>query len=115
MKIVLIVLGIIALLIFAFQIYIAMATGKVETQLYTVIKVEKDFEIRFYPASNMAVITNSAKTYKQLGSMGFSKLAGYIFGGNKQKEQIAMTSPVHMEIGDSSASKYEFCNASKFQ
>jgi hypothetical protein len=55
MKIVLIVLGIIALVIFAFQIYIAMATGKVETQLYTVIKVEKDFEIRFYPASNMAV------------------------------------------------------------
>lgn len=104
MKIVLIVLAIIALLIFAFQIYIAMATSKVETQLYTVIKVEKDFEIRFYPASNMAVITNSAKTYKQLGSMGFSKLAGYIFGGNKQKEQIAMTSPVHMEIGDNSAS-----------
>ena len=104
MKIVLIVLGIIALLIFAFQIYIAMATGKVETQLYTVIKVEKDFEIRFYPASNMAVITNSAKTYKQLGSLGFSKLAGYIFGGNKQKEQIAMTSPVHMEIGDTNAS-----------
>lgn len=104
MKIVLIVLGIIALLIFAFQIYIAMATSKVETQLYTVIKVEKNFEIRFYPTSNMAVITNLAKTYKQLGSMGFSKLAGYIFGGNKGNEQIAMTSPVHMEIGDTSAS-----------
>jgi hypothetical protein len=104
MKIILIVLGIIALVIFAFQIYIAMATSKVETQLYTVIKVEKDFEIRFYPASNMPVITNSANTYKQLGGLGFSKLAGYIFGGNKQKEQIAMTSPVHMEIGDTSAS-----------
>jgi hypothetical protein len=49
----------------------------------------------------MATITSSAKTYKELGSSGFNKLAGYIFGGNKEKKQIAMTSPVHMNINDS--------------
>jgi hypothetical protein len=31
-------------------------------------------------------------------------LAGYIFGGNDAKKQIAMTSPVHMDINDSISS-----------
>jgi hypothetical protein len=69
-----------------------------------VIRKEKEFEIRFYPSATMAIITSSAKSYKELGSSGFTKLAGYIFGGNKENKQIAMTSPVHMEINDSSAS-----------
>jgi hypothetical protein len=81
-----------------------MATGKSETQSYKVIMVEKDFEIRFYPSTTMAMITSSAKTYKELGSSGFRKLAGYIFGDNKDKKQIAMTSPVHMDINDSTSS-----------
>lgn len=92
------------LLFIVFQIYTSMATGKSETQIYKVIKVEKDFEIRFYPSTTMATITSSAKTYKELGSSGFTKLAGYIFGGNTDKKQIAMTSPVHMEINDSVSS-----------
>jgi hypothetical protein len=104
MKIVLLVIGIIAVIFIVFQIYTSMATGKSETQLYKVIKVEKDFEIRYYPATTMAVITSSAKTYKELGRSGFSTLAGYIFGGNKEKKQIAMTSPVHMEISDTISS-----------
>lgn len=104
MKIVLIVVGIMAVLFIVFQIYISMATGKTETQLYKVIQVEKDFEIRYYPSTTMAVITSSAKTYKELGSSGFNKLAGYIFGGNNEKKQIAMTSPVHMDISDSLSS-----------
>jgi len=81
-----------------------MSTNKSETQAYKVIKVEKEFEIRFYPSATMAMISSSTKTYKELGSSGFTKLAGYIFGGNKEKKQIAMTSPVHMDIGDSVSS-----------
>ncbi len=104
MKVTLIVVGIIIVLFIIFQIYTSMATGKSETQVYKVIKVEKTFEIRFYPSATMAMITSSAKTYKELGSSGFTKLAGFIFGGNKDKKQIAMTSPVHMDIGDSVSS-----------
>jgi hypothetical protein len=81
-----------------------MATNKTETQVYKVIKVEKEFEIRFYPSITMAAITSSAKTYKELGSSGFRKLAGYIFGDNKENKQIAMTAPVHMNINDSVSS-----------
>lgn len=103
MKIALIVLGIIALLMVVFQIYTTMATNKSEKQPYEVIQKEEGFEIRYNPSATMATINSSAKTFKELGSSSFVKLASYIFGGNKDKEQIAMTSPVHMEIGDTSA------------
>ncbi len=100
MKIVLIVACILLGLFFVFQIYISMATAKSETQAYKVIKEEEEFEIRYYPSATIATITSSARTYKELGNTGFSKLAGYIFGGNQDNKQIAMTSPVHMDISD---------------
>jgi hypothetical protein len=83
------------------QLYTTMSISKTQTQAYKVIQVEKDFEIRFYPAMTMATITSSAKNYKELGSSGFKKLAGYIFGGNSTKQKIAMTSTVYMNINDS--------------
>ncbi|MFN0049370.1 MAG: SOUL family heme-binding protein, partial [Cytophagales bacterium] len=72
-----------------------------ETQKYEVVRTEKDFEIRHYPTVTMATIASTAKSYKELGNEGFRNLANYIFGGNAEKQQIAMTSPVHMDINDS--------------
>jgi hypothetical protein len=103
MKIAIIIAIIVIVILIVFQTYTTMASEKSETQPYKVVRIEKDFEIRFYPSTTMATITSSAKTYKELGSSGFNKLAGYIFGGNKEKKQIAMTSPVHMNINDSSS------------
>jgi len=80
-----------------------MSINKTETQAYNVIKMEEEFEIRYYPAATMAMISSSSTSYRDLGSSGFSKLAKYIFGGNSEKKQIAMTSPVHMDIGDSNS------------
>ena len=93
--------GILVILFILFQAYASMSSGKSETQAYKVVRTEKDFEIRFYPSVTMASITSSAKTYKELGSSGFRKLAGYIFGGNSTQQKIAMTAPVHMDINDS--------------
>lgn len=101
MKTLLILSGSFLVIFIFFQIYAVMSIAKSETQPYKVIKVEKDYEVRHYPPATMAMITSSAKSYKELGSSGFSKLAGYIFGGNQEKKQIAMTSPVHMDIGES--------------
>jgi len=84
----------------AVQTYVSMATNKSETQAYKVIQTGVDFEIRFYPGVTMATIASTAKSYKELGSSGFRKLAHYIFGGNQEKRQIAMTTPVHMDIND---------------
>jgi hypothetical protein len=79
----------------------SMASTRTETQPYKVVHIERGFEIRFYPATTMAVITSKATTYKELAGPGFKKLAGYIFGGNEAKKSISMTSPVHMDINDS--------------
>ncbi len=99
-----VILGVSVALLIAFQIYTTMSTAQTATQAYKVIRTEKDFEIRFYPVVTMATITSSATTYKDLGSSGFRKLAGYIFGGNSSKQKIAMTAPVHMDINDSASS-----------
>jgi hypothetical protein len=103
MKIAFIIIGIFAILFSIFQIYTTMATGKTETQPYKVLREEGQFEIRYYPAAIMAKISMSSSSYRELGRSGFGTLAGYIFGGNDEKKQIAMTSPVHMDIGDSTS------------
>jgi hypothetical protein len=81
-----------------------MAVNKTEEQKYTLILKEKEFEIRFYPATLVATIKSSAKSYKELSGPGFNKLASYIFGGNETKKSISMTSPVHMDINDTLSS-----------
>jgi hypothetical protein len=81
-----------------------MAAEKTETQSYRVVRTETEFEIRFYPPAILATVTSSAKSYKELASPGFRKLATYIFGGNQSNQSIAMTSPVHMNINDTSSS-----------
>ncbi len=54
---------------------------------------EGDFEIRQYPALVVAEV-EIAGAQKEAASSGFRLLAGYIFGGNKPKQRIAMTAPV---------------------
>lgn len=102
MKTFLIITSIIIVLFLAIQIYFIMA--KTETQPYQVIKTEKDFEIRKYPSATMATVSMDAKSYKELSSTGFRKLASFIFGANKDQKNIAMTSPVHMDINNSESS-----------
>jgi hypothetical protein len=104
MKTVIIILVVAVALVALFQIYTTMAQNKTEEQAYKVVLGAKDFEIRFYPAATVATITSSAKSYRELGNSGFGQLAGYIFGGNEAKQQIAMTSPVHMDINDAKSS-----------
>ena len=84
-----------------FQSFLIMSTDSTEEQKYTVVRAYKDFEIRFYPSAVTATITSDAKTYNELSGPGFQKLAGYIFGGNEENMNIAMTSPVHMHVNDS--------------
>lgn len=84
-----------------FQSFSIMSSNKSEEQKYTVVRAYEDFEIRFYPSAVIATINSNAKTYNDLSGPGFQKLAGYIFGGNEANMNIAMTSPVHMDVNDS--------------
>jgi hypothetical protein len=69
---------------------VAMA---VETPSYTVVLHEGAFEVRDYPALVVAEVTVQGDQKEAAGN-GFRMLAGYIFGGNKQRRRVAMTAPV---------------------
>jgi len=101
MKTIIIVGAVIIVILVLFQSYTLMSANKTEEQKYTVIKKEKDFEIRFYPSATIATIHSDAKTYRELSGPGFRQLAGYIFGGNAAEAQISMTAPVQMDVNDS--------------
>jgi hypothetical protein len=104
MKTVIVLTSTALVILLIFQSLTLMSLNKTEEQKYSVVRKEKDFEIRFYPSATIATITMNAKTYKELSGPGFRKLAGYIFGGNETNTNISMTSPVHMDINDSGSS-----------
>lgn len=104
MKIIIIVFVVIAVSFLVFQAYVARSSARTEEQKYKVIEKDGDFEIRFYPRAVMATVNMRSSSYNRMSSAGFQKLAGYIFGGNENKESIAMTAPVHMQVKDDSAS-----------
>jgi hypothetical protein len=104
MKTILISAAVIFAILLISQSFIMSSVNKTEEQNYTVIQKDKDFEIRFYPSATFASIKSNAKTYKELSGPGFRKLADYIFGGNVDKTQISMTSPVQMDINDTVSS-----------
>jgi len=104
MKSMLVVMGLLVTALISFQIYSTMATTKSETQPYQILKTEKEYEIRYYPTATVATVAMAARTYKELSATGFRKLASFIFGGNQANKNIAMTTPVHMDINDSLSS-----------
>ncbi len=64
----------------------------VEEPSFTIVVQEGAFEIRDYPALVVAeVVVTGAQ--KEAASQGFRLLAGYIFGGNTKRQDIAMTAP----------------------
>jgi hypothetical protein len=64
-----------------------------ESPSYNVEKKDGNFEIREYEDYILAQVDVEADYRNALG-MGFSILANYIFGGNKKKSKIPMTTPV---------------------
>ena len=65
----------------------------VEEPAFRTILQDGAVEIRDYPALVVAEVTVTGGQ-KEAASEGFRILAGYIFGGNKRKQSIAMTAPV---------------------
>ena len=72
--------------------------SRVEQADYTVVKKMNSYEIREYPAHIVAQTTVQGSHGKSINS-GFRIVAGYIFGGNTKKENIAMTAPVVAQKG----------------
>jgi effector-binding domain-containing protein len=68
-------------------------SSRVEQADYAVAKKTTAYEIREYPAHLVAQTTVQG-SYQAALNQGFRIIAGYIFGGNTKKENIAMTAPV---------------------
>jgi hypothetical protein len=90
----------------ASQIWAKSLTKDIETYEYKVIKTFEHFEIRKYAPANFSYVTIDAKTYDASSGSGFRQLAGYIFGGNEAGQEIAMTSPVEMEMDQKMTMKF---------
>jgi hypothetical protein len=98
---IIIIVSIITVMIIA-QAFVTKSTKQTEQHKYEVVKVYNQFEVRKYEPAIFSSVKLNSSTYKETSSSGFRVLAGYIFGDNETNEKIAMTSPVAMEIGDSS-------------
>lgn len=94
MKATIIIVSFIVVIILITGIY-TMTKAKTETQKYEVLYTRENFEIRYYPEAILATVEMNG-TYDNSRNSGFQVLAGYIFGGNEENSQIAMTSPVRM-------------------
>jgi hypothetical protein len=101
MKTLYIVIGILLAIFLTIQVFAMRSQSNIETYPYSVIQIFEDFEIRRYEATLFTSVKMTTNDYKKASRTGFSRLAGYIFGGNERNEKIAMTSPVAMSIEDS--------------
>jgi hypothetical protein len=112
MKATIIIVSLIVVIILITGIY-TMTKAKTETQKYEVLYTKENFEIRFYPEAILATVEMNG-TYDNSRNSGFQVLAGYIFGGNEENSQIAMTSPVRMS-GNEKLNTMSFVLPSKME
>jgi hypothetical protein len=68
-----------------------------EKPVFELIDEIGEVQIRRYQPSLIAR-TLVDGSFSEVGSQGFKRLAGYIFGGNAQDQKIAMTAPVGMTL-----------------
>ena len=101
MKVLLVILGVVLLGFVFMQLFALKEQKNIETYPYAIDKKYDGFETRNYEASLFTSVKLSGNKYKDESGKGFSILAGYIFGGNKENQKIAMTSPVAMSLEDS--------------
>ena len=75
-------------------LFFAMAINNgIEKPNYKVVKKYNNFELRDY-GSIVIATTSLKRDYSRSNSVGFQKVANYIFGGNDKNMKIAMTAPV---------------------
>lgn len=72
---------------------------KVPESNYRILKTTGNIEVRDYPALLIAQIEVAGDRYAAINK-GFKILADYIFGGNREKNKIAMTAPVIQQGAD---------------
>ena len=67
----------------------------IESPDHEVVSHEGSFELRRYDPYVTANVRVRADGYNEAANAGFRTLAGYIFGANHARDEIAMTAPVN--------------------
>jgi len=106
MKIVTSIIVFVVILFAVAQLWAKNQIKDIEDYPYVVLETHGDFELRQYEKANFICATMDAESYRESSSRGFNILAGYIFGGNKSGQKIAMTSPVVMDMDDKITMKF---------
>ena len=95
------IISVIAIITFSITV-----VAKTEIQKYKTLFRERNFEIRYYPEATLATV-NLSGNYDDMRNSGFRVLASYIFGGNTENMQIAMTAPVRVsQNGETSSMSF---------
>lgn len=84
---------ILVIILFAVNMIRGFSNTKLETPDYELIMKSGSFEVRKYGPVVIAR-TLVYSDYKDATYTGFRRIAGYIFGGNSDRMEIAMTAPV---------------------
>lgn len=108
-----VIIGTLILVIILITGIYTVTRAKTETQKYEVLYTKGKFEIRFYPEAILATVEMDG-SFDNSRNSGFRVLAGYIFGGNEENSQIAMTSPVRMS-GDEKLNRMSFVLPSEME
>jgi hypothetical protein len=66
----------------------------IEKPVYAIIKKDGNIELREYVGYICASVIVTGSSYNNSGNNAFSVLADFIFGNNRNRTQIEMTSPV---------------------
>lgn len=81
--------------------------SRYEQPTYTVIATFPNFEVRHYP-SYLVAETTVPGTFESSGNEAFRRLAGFIFGNNRDGKRMNMTAPVTHEAVSDGAHRYRF-------
>lgn len=73
-----------------------LVASQVEEPTYRALAQYDGFELREY-APTVVAATEVQGGFRESLDEGFRRLAGYIFGGNRRRQEIAMTAPVSLE------------------
>ena len=103
---ILIFMTIIIILFLSINFIWGQSNSLLETPKYKLIKKFKSFEIREYETMIIAR-TLVSSDYSEAASMGFRRVANYIFGDNDKDMKIAMTAPVLLNSPVDAEDEYE--------
>ena len=89
-----------AILLLAWVAWSYFSIRNVEQLEYQVLEKNGNYEVRQYKSFIVAETIIEDVNYSEALNEGFRRIAGYIFGGNKKQESIAMTAPVTEEVSE---------------